>query len=186
MPHIVGQNHYVPFYGISTALGTSDFTVDVFFRDFGPVDDATRTSLSITEIVTGYYIATYIPTQPGFYYLGISNTPNNLHITEGVDIEEGESVVNLTQDTSGSSVLRPSLPKVKNSGLDLTEYLLMVFESSDWDVGRTDPMFAVASTELDAVGNWLATPLVVSPGTYHIVIQNNFGVVQVIKAHLVV
>jgi len=96
-------------------------------------------------------------------------------------------LVNLTQDTGGTGALVPTLPIPFSSGppaVDLSQYLLMVFQSSDWDVGRIDNTYALGITELDVAGNWITSPIYVISGTYHVIIRNNYGTTKVIKAYL--
>lgn len=177
MPHSINQIHIFPFYVGFAGLVTSDFTVVIFTRDTHPVSAATLDSLTVTELTGGFYMASYTPDVTGDFLLALSNVAHNVHVIESVDVNEGIIVVDLTQDTPTTNALKPS-------GTNLNEFLLMVFNSHDWDVGKTDTMYALAQTELDVDGNWEATPLVVVPGTYHIIIRNNFGVTKVFKPYL--
>lgn len=162
---------------------TSDYTIDIFHKDGLAVSTSTLTSFTVTQVSSGYYYAQYTPSSAGFYVIGISRTGIKKAI-DVADIEEA-NFVDLTQDTPTANALKPSLPVVRTPfPVPLNEYVLMVFASSDWDVGRKTAHFAVAMTELDVNGNWRTTPLTISPGTYHIVIQNNIGVQVVIKAYL--
>jgi hypothetical protein len=179
MPHSINLIHVFPFYVGFAGLQTSDFTVVIFTRDTHPVSLATLDSLTITELTGGFYQATYTPDTDGDYMLALSNIAHNVHVIETVDINDGIKAVDLTQDTPTTDALKPS-------GTNLNEYLLMVFNSHDWGVGKTATMYALAQTELDVDGNWEATPLVVVPGTYHIIIRNNFGVTRIVKAYLTV
>lgn len=185
-----GFNHYFSFYEGTTGLVTTDFTVDYFqvSVNSGPlqdVDAGTLASLQIVEVGGGYYYAHYHPTSAGFYFIAISR--GSFHGTDAEDISDADFVSNLTQNTGGPNALRPTLPSFLTAGgrkPHITEYILMVFSSDDWDVGRTKNADAIAMTKLDEDGNWLTSPLPVSPGTYHIVVRNNFGMNKVIKAYL--
>lgn len=171
--------HSIPFYGGVVGLTISNFSIDIFTVDGNTVDTSTRASLVIQPIgFTGYYLAQYTPTIPGFYCLAIFNAAHTIRVINGVDIDQALSYVNLTQDTGGVGALVPS------NISDIEQYLLMVFLSTDWQVGRTDPSYAVASTGLDNQGNWLSTPLIIQHGTYNVVVQNNSGIIVVIKAFL--
>lgn len=180
-----GNYHYFGFYVGTTGLTTVDFTIDVFTVDGVAVDAPTLASFEVIEVSGGYYYAKYLPSKAGFYFIGIHRLA--LHFADSEDISESEFVVNLTQNTGGANALRPAPFKFLSAGGNsptLAEYLLMVFQSEDWDVGRKANTFAVAMTKLDVNGNWLTSPLVVSPGTYHIIIRNNFGATKVIKPNL--
>ncbi len=165
-----GSLYYIAFYAGVGGLVTSDFDIIIFTNNGTAVDSNTRSSLAIVEVGFGFYYVRYNPSSAGLYYLGLSNVANAINIANSVDIKEATFAVNLTQDTGGVDNLKPNFV-----GITLSEYLLMVFDSGDWQVGRTDNTYAAAMTGLDDEGNWLATPLVISPGTYHIIIRNNFG-----------
>lgn len=182
-----GNYHYFAFYGVVNGLTVLDFTVLVFTVDGVTVDTATSDSLDVIGVGSGFYYAKYLPSKAGFYYLALSNVAHGIKVADAEDIEASEFVVNLTQDTGGTNALRPIAFKFLSAGGSipgLDEYLLMIFQSDDWKVGRTQNSFAVAMTRLDIHGNWLTSPLVVSPGTYHVIIRNNFGVTRVIKSNL--
>lgn len=87
------------------------------------------------------------------------------------------SVINLTQNYGGTNALLPL-------GGDLSSYILMIFNSSDWEVGNCDNTYAIAMTELDDSGNWQVSPLSIVPGTYHLIIRNNFGITTVFRPYL--
>jgi hypothetical protein len=181
------SNHYFGFYLGTLGKTTVDFTVDVFTIDDASVDTPTLSSFEVVEMGSGYYYASYLPTKAGRYFLGFHCSTQFFADCE--DISAADFVVKLSQDTGGSNQLRPSLPMSKFLvGLqkpgDLSEYLLMVFQSDDWNVGRTQNTYAVAMTRLDASGNWLTTPLMLSPDTYHIIIRNNYGNTMVVAANL--
>lgn len=178
-----GSNHYIGFYVGSTGLITSSFTVNAFTVNGSAVSSATLASLKITEVGGGYYYATYVPSVSGTYFLGLSN--GSFHLADCEDMM-ALNIVNLSQDTGGTNALQPSLPTVNGAvGTTLSQYLLMVFQSSDWNVGRTDTSYAVGITQLDDSGNWLSTPIAVSPGqSYTVLIRNNAGLTMVIQPNL--
>lgn len=173
-----GTVHHVPFSvaGI-TGITLVDFTRIFFTVDGLPVNIDTQNSLILVELGFGYYQFEYIPTVVGYHLLVMHNSARNFDVVDGVDITSALSYVNLTQDTGGTDNLKADTVD------DPASYLLMAFLSSDWQVGRTDPTYAVASTQLDDSGNWLATPLVIQHGIYHIVIQSNITAI-VISAFL--
>lgn len=173
-----GTTHHVPFSASGlTGLTLLGFIIRFFTVDGLPVDTTTQGSLALEELGFGYYQLSYVPSVIGYHLLIAHNAAHNFDVIDGVDITDAKSYLNLTQDTGGFDNLQPtSIPNISS-------YLLMVFLSSDWQVGRTDPTFAVASTGLDANGNWLATPLVIQHGTYHIVVRSNTSTV-VIKPFL--
>lgn len=180
----VGNNHYIGFYIETSGLTLSNFNVDIFTNDGITVDSVTNASLNIVEMGDGYYYATYTPSSPGTYYLGLSYMGQ--HIVDCEDIIASPSVINITQDTGGTNALRPILPTSNAAiGTTLSQYLLMIFRSSDWKVGRTNVFYAVGVTQLDDSGNWLHTPITVSPGqSYTVLIQNNAGITKVIQPNL--
>lgn len=182
------SNHYFSFFGTVTGLTTSNFSIAVFTKDGVAVDADTRNSFAIVEISGGYYYAKYIPSDTGLYFLAITNVANSVNVSNIADVQAAPNVVNLSQDTGGTNSLQPGIPDITIQGLpqqpDISEYILMVFQSSDWQVGRVDNSYAVAMTQLDSQGNWLTTPLSVLPNTYHIIIRNNYGTTKVIQAYL--
>lgn len=180
MPSIAGQPHYEPFYTGATGRTIANFQVKVFTINFQPVDAATSSSLQITEVGNGYYYATYTPSAAGFYYLGLFDTTDSVAVAKGADILAADAVSNVTQNTGGTNALQVTQVS------DPQDFLLFLFNASDWQVGNTNPQFAVASTQLDSGGNWLSQPLVVTPGTYVVVIQNNFGTIIVTNESLTV
>lgn len=179
-----GAFHYVGFFVGVSGLTTTDFVVDVFTKDGTSVDAPTLASLEVIEVGVGYYYAKYLPSSSGLYYLGISNSDNFINVGNAVAITEADSYVYLTQDTGGTNALRPTLPFNKFNPGTISDYVLLVYLSSDWRVGRNANIHAVAVTQLDHGGNWLSSPLTVQHDTYHIVIKNNDGVSRVIKANL--
>src|SRR4051812_37543772 len=130
MASVAGSIHYVPFYIGVIGLVLSNFVVDYFNKDGLPVDPATASSLNVVELGNGYYIGQYTPTFPGFYFLALSNTSNGVRVVEGIDIDTALAVVDLTQDYGGISNLKPLITNPQ-------DYVLLIYKSSDWKVGRT-------------------------------------------------
>jgi len=126
-----------------------------------------------------YYQFEYTPDVPGYYLFSASSGLALTFVIDGVDIDSEDSYVLLTQGGTQATPV-DLVPNVKGP----QNYILMVFLSSDWQVGRYSPLYAVASTQLDPQGNWLSTPLTVQHGTYHVVVQANDGTQVVIAAFL--
>lgn len=189
MAFVANSSHQIAFYQVSgtTGLTTSAFNIDFFTFNGDNVDATVLATFTITEMGEGYYYATYVPDAAGFYILAFSDSLGTF-VADACDIDEA-NFVNLTQDYPTHNNLKPKLPNTvslsqgaaKDQQQTLQQYLLMLFNSSDWAVGRTSSDWAVASTELDDQGNWQVTPITVSPGTYHVVIRNNFNVTYVFK-----
>lgn len=187
MAYRVGRTHFVPFRVGTVASPVTGLTlgsfVVVFTRDNVNITGASQ-GLAVVVNGSGRYCATYTPTDPGFYYLELYNVANTTLITDKVEIDtpqtasDVDNVINLTQDFGGVGALKPIIE-------DVADYTLMVFYSQDWQVGKTDNGFALASTALDSGGNWLTTPLAVTPDTYHIVLKNDNGDMVVLRAFLV-
>ena len=55
---------------------------------------------------------------------------------------------------------------------DPQDYILYVFQSSDWVANRRDAGYAMGSSRLDTQGNWYQQ-VAVTPGTYHIVLLSS-------------
>lgn len=187
MAFAASSPHQVAFF-VSGGIGLTlaSFHVDIFTCNNVIVDSKVSSSLQVVELGSGYYYAIYTPDKAGFYILALSNIAHSFHVIDSADIDEANYVF-LTKDTPTTNALKPTLPNTESNpasagSLDL--YLLLVFQSSDWQVGRQTSDWAVTSSGLDSSGNWISTPLVVAPGTYHIVIRNNLGTTKVIKAFL--
>lgn len=183
----VGRTHYIPFRVGTVAAPTAGLNltsfVVVFTRDNVNIT-AISQALAVVNNGLGRYCATYVPTDPGFYYLELYNVSSTTLITNSVEIDTAltaadvDNFVSLTQDFGGVGALKPNVPNV-------ADYILSIFYSKDWQVGRTDSSYSVASTTLDAGGNWLSTPLAVTHDTYHVVLQNMDGESIVIRPFLV-
>lgn len=173
-----GSVYQIPFFSTNGSISIDDFTIDIFTLEGVDVDSTVLDSLSIASLgVSDYWALQFTPTQSGTYIIAAHDTADNIRIVQNISIDEADVFVNLTQNTGGANNLKPN-------GNNLDQFLLMVFVSSDWEVGRTDNSYAAAITQMDPTGNWITTPLVITPGTYHIVIRNNFGVTTVIAAYL--
>lgn len=184
MAFAVNSPHYMPFYATSGTTGIilSSLTVIVFTCNGTAVGSATRASLTLTEVGFGYYYASYTPKVAGKYVLALSS--GAVKAIDVADIDDTEAAVNLTQNYGGTNALRPSL----HGGLQsygIAAYVLFIFSSKDWDLGKTAASNAVGSTELDSNGNWKTSTLTVVPGTYHVVIRHNSGINYVIQPYLV-
>lgn len=205
---VTGTIHHVPFYSADPDLSYTHFNsnmgVDIFTVTNGtltvPVSSAVKNTVSLSSPVLGvsfdnlryYYQFRYIPDIPGYYLFAASGAGVSLvptYVIDGVDIDSEDSFVSLSQDTgpNGDPVPGYLVPKISNP----QNYILMVFLSSDWQVGRYDPLYAVSSTELDSKGNWLSTPLYVTHqskastnNSYHVVVQANDGTKIVVAAFL--
>lgn len=172
---VTGTVHHVPFYA-TPGLELSSFTVNISVTNgtlTQPASSAVLNSLSLVYIGNGFYQFEYTPDVIGYYLMTAS--AGTVNVVGGVDIDASDSYVLLTQTTPPGLV--PNVVGPQN-------YILMVFLSSDWQVGRYNPLYAVASTQLDSQGNWLSTPLTVQHGIYHVVVQANDGTQVVIAAFL--
>jgi len=172
---------------------TGSYTIDVFTVDGNAVDSATSDSFQVMEVLNvgsqSYYQGQYTPSKQGYYFLGASNGGTPV-FSDAVDVDEA-NYVNLTQDTPTVGNLKGRLPvthfSVKGNpaaSAKLSEFLILVINSSDWDLGKTATKFAIASTFMDNDGNWLSHPLVIPPGTYHVIERNNYGTTHVLAAYL--
>lgn len=194
----VGSPYYVAFSvettpgwgggSLGSGLTLSNFTVNVFTVNGVSVDAITRNSLAVVDVGGGYYYATYIPSTIGTYFLGLS-IPPSFYVADCVEIGTDVSDVSityLTQNTGGVNALRPKLPSVGAAvGTILSQYLLMVFPYNDWIIGNTGNSYAIGTTQLDDNGNWIISPIAVSPQqSYTIAIRNNAGLTTVIKPNL--
>lgn len=194
MAFLTGENHYVAFFLGDPGHTTAEFQIDIFTVDGGPVSALTRASFAIVDVGAGYYYAKYVPSTAGFYVFAFSSSTLFVNFVDAADILDVApttadviQVVNLTQNTGGTGALKPRLPESFSSGppaVRLSQFLLMVFRTSDWNVGRQENNFVVAMTELDDVGNWRTSPLAVPHDTYHVIIRNNYKVTKVVKASL--
>lgn len=143
----------------------------------------TRNGVTCTDPLTlvnnggGSYCLEYTPSAAGCDVINIDDNVNDLHYCDIEVIDPTSDVLTLTQDYGGSGALKVGIPKSAT-------YTLYVYNSSDWATGNTATYMAIAYTALDSSGNWLTPSLYVVPGTYHIVIRNGAGAVQVLKAYL--
>jgi hypothetical protein len=146
-------------------------------------------ALTFTELGDGRYQFSYTPSAAGHDVLDIhwqssADVTKFFFATNSEDIVApamllgGSVVINLTQNTPTTNALK--VTQVVNPAA----FTLYVYLSSDWQAGNTDTSQAIASTQLDSSGNWLTAILPLTPGTYHIVIRDSLGTVQVIQAYL--
>lgn len=133
--------------------------------------------LTLLNIGGGTYDLEYTPSAAGRDIIQIDDNTDDLHYTDIAVIEPGSDVVSLTQNTPTTNALQVTVPNPST-------YTLYVYDSSDWATGNTDTFDALAFTQINSSGNWLTATLYVIPGTYHIVIRNGSGAVQVLKAYL--
>lgn len=184
MAYLINREHFVPFLIVTTGnvpvtgLTKSDFGM-FFLQDLSPCS----LNVTITEVGGGFYVASYTPTVPAFYYLNIYNTATAIRIEDKVEIDSSAtqfgagSFILLTQDYGSTGTLIPQVPNPNT-------YILNIYTSVNWNLGNTGSSYVVASTELDTSGNWLTSPLTLLPNTYHLVLQNTAGVVIVFRPYL--
>lgn len=176
MAYVVGREHFINFRIIDINSVPVDGLSLTDFVSFFTVDDlsisTSTVGLAIVGQGNGQYVATYVPNAPGYYYLSLYNTANDVRILDAQEIDDsstlagGSNVVLLNQDFGGVGALKPT---VTNPQL----YVLLVYNSSDWAAGRQSTTYSIGMTGLDINGNWLTTPITVVHGTYHIVIMSN-------------
>ena len=155
----------------------SDFAI-IFTRDnLTPPD-----TLTVTEIGSGRYYATYVPTTTGTDYVELYDSGTDIRI---VDVEVIQSpsdlfggadykTVNQDYPTAGSLVVtQVTRPQ---------DYTLYIFDYNDWQTGDQSSSFAVGQTTLNPDGSWV-TSVYLLTGTYTVVIRNGSATL-VIKPHL--
>ncbi len=181
----VNRKRYVYFRVIDidsnpiTGLTLSDF-VKYFRRDNVTCTD----TVTVQELGSGRYLASYIPSAVGFDFFELYNAANDVRVQDEEQIETvetlfgvGSETVDLTQDYSSVGRL-----KVTASGPE--NFVVYVFLSEDWEHGRKAPSYALAATQVTTLGDWVSSPIPVPKDTYHIVAINNAGVVNVLAAFL--
>lgn len=182
MSFTVNRAHFVPFRIGTVASPTTGLTIAsfavVFTRDNANITALSQT-LHVVENGSGRYCAIYTPIAAGFYYLELYHAGTTTLITDKAEIDTSDldNYVALTQDFGGTGALIPDVTNPEN-------YTVYVFYSKDWQAGKTDNTFAIASTPLDSNGNWLSTPLGVTNDIYHIVAKDSTGDVVVVRAFL--
>lgn len=143
----------------------------------------------------GRYTYSYFPSASGHDYIDISYfiagdpvavpaIPDKyFYAHESMDIVTQQQLVGastavtMTQNTPTANALQVTVPNPST-------YTLYVYRSSDWQTGNTGTVNAVASTQLDTLGNWVTGALTIVSGTYHVIIRDGLGAVTVIKAYL--
>lgn len=181
MPGQANDIHYFAFYGHVTGLILSNFVIDRFTKDGFVVDSTTSSTLALVEVGVGYYYIKYIPSSAGIYVLALSNVAHSINEVDIIEIEGADEAIELTQNTGGVDNLKPNITSKFYPDINYADFLLMIFDSVDWQVGRTDDDFAIGTSELDSLGNWVEDSIIVSPGTYHILIRDNIDTTFVIK-----
>lgn len=147
-------------------------------RDSAPANDP----LSLIDKGDGSYLLEYAPSAPGQDTLTITDAANGLVYTDIETIFNDDGFYGLpgtrtlTQDYGGTDALRLSYPS-------LSGYTLYAFLSRVWIAGNQKTSHAAASTRLDGSGKWSLTVL---PGTYHLVLANAQGNLQLFKMNLAV
>lgn len=183
MAYLINRQHFIPFYvqngGVPvTGLIRANF-VATFFRDLA----VCTLPVVLAEKGAGFYIASYTPDIPGFYYLDLYNAANTTRISNGIEIDSPETqfgtsnVIKLTQDYLTVGALKPQVSHPEN-------YVLYIYTSINWNLGNTGPAFVIGLTELDTSGNWLTSPISVLPDTYHLVLKDTFGHIIVFRPYL--
>jgi hypothetical protein len=177
MAYLTNREHFIPFIVLNsgtpvTGLTRDNFTL-TFFRDL----TVCTLPVSVTEMGSGYYIATYTPNVPGFYYVRLTNVANSFAIENSIEIDAGSESTILTQDYGSTGALKPTVPNPE-------VYTLNIYTSKDWDLGNTGFTYVIGSTALDSSGNWITSSITVVPDTYHLVLQTTSGVVIVFRPYL--
>ena len=180
----VGQPRLIQFWIRNVAsVPITTCTLASFVITFAREGIACTDPLSLVNNGGGSYCLSYTPSAVGRDVIYIDDNVNDLHYcdieTISVSGDGSSTAVSLTQNTPTPNALQVTVPNASS-------YTLYVYNSSDWTGGNTDTFYALDSTQLDSSGNWLTTPIYVIPGTYHIVIRNGAGAVQVLMAYLTV
>jgi hypothetical protein len=186
MAHLVGRKRFINFRIVDVdsvpqsgrVLG--DFQI-LFTRDGSSCSDA----LSLINSGSGRYILEYTPSAAGFDFLEVYDSPTDIRVQDEEEIDTIDSLfaigaftVNLTQDYGGVSALKPDVS-------DPLNWTLFVYLSQDWQVGRREVDNAIGSTNLNAGGNWITTPIPVPINqTYHIIVKSNDDRTKVIAPFL--
>ena len=178
----VGQTRLIEFWIADIdSVPVTTCTLDSFTITFTRDGVACTDPLSLVNNGAGSYCLSYTPSAAGRDIININDVTHDLHYC---DIE----TISLSSDGSSTTVLltqnTPTANALQVTIADPSSYTLYVYNSSDWTGGNTDTFYALDSTQLDSSGNWLTTPIYVIPGTYHIVIRNGAGAVQVLMAYL--
>jgi hypothetical protein len=136
----------------------------------------TRDTVACSDPVTlvnwgnGRYYATYTPTATGHDYIEIFDELYDLRFIDAEDIvgegtdEQTSDVVSVTQDYTSVGRLKVTQPNPQR-------FNLLVFNSFDWQSGRTNSNYSIIGTAIDASGNWVTPVLTLLPDTYHFVIM---------------
>ncbi len=158
-----------------TGLTQGDFSI-IFRRDNADCSDP----LSFLNYGDGSYTFFYTPTAPGHDYLDLYNAANDIRTLYTEDIVSprsiigGSDAVTVDQNYTGAGNLEVTQP-------DPISWVLLIFASTDWDLGNRADADAIGLTTVDSLGNWI-NPITVTPGRYHIVVRNPPTVV-IMKAY---
>jgi hypothetical protein len=185
MAYRTGRTHFINFRvpstggGFVTGLTLGNFTTLMF------VDNASHTeTLTLTEIATGLYSCSYVPSIAGYYYLELYDAANTFRVADGIEIDTLETFFG-SSDTIALTQNYESTNKFKVTVANPQTYQLYIYNSSDWTAGNTGINFVVNSTAITTSGNWVAPTINVVHGTYHIIIKNITNTI-VLAAFLVV
>lgn len=137
-------------------LAQSAFTI-LLYRDGVAATD----TLTVSQLVSGLYLANYIPSAAGTDYLEISY--QNSRFSDTCPISADDIVV--LNDSFGDGEIKP------DASLHPETFTLYVFASSDWNAGNRDPAYARGSTALNSDGTWVKS-IYVQHGVYTVVLVN--------------
>lgn len=178
----VGRTRYIYFRLAATdsspvtGAQLADFTV-LFLRNDQPCADG----LVLTDKGSGLYLLTYTPSAPGTDYLVLYHAATDIRVEEIDDTDDEASffgqgeTVTLTENYGTPGALKVVAQNPQ-------DYTLYVFSSTDWQAGRTEPVYALGSAAVLATGNWDGS-IVLLAGTYHVVATNGTEV-KVLAAFL--
>jgi hypothetical protein len=186
----VGQTRYVDFRVVDvsnnpvTTIILSSFVVNPALPTPGIVDEYSPTQntimfernnvpcsdgLSLTNHQDGRYTLNYTPTAIGHDYVDIWVA------AAGIRALDEEEIANASGSSSSSNVTALNEDYLSPDNLLIRvahpeTFTLFIFNSSDWEQGRTDTLNAIGNTSLDTAGNWVNSIVVPDASTYHIVI----------------
>ena len=137
-------------------------------------------ALSLIDCGAGRYILNYIPSAVGHDYLELYDANDGVRIVDSEDVmidPEQTGVIQFVESWASPNQFQLQVAEPQS-------YTLAVIESSVWQAGTPNLLSAVASTQLDADGNWITSPLTILPGVYHIAAFGPTGQVVVLAAFL--
>jgi hypothetical protein len=181
----VDRTRYIYFRVIDIdSAPVTGLTLGNFVKYFKRDNVTCADTVTIQELGSGRYLASYVPSAVGFDFLELYNATHDVRIQDEEQIETvstlfgvGSETVDLTEDygSVGRFTVTASQPE---------DYILYLFKSIDWEQGRTNPSYAEIATEITSAGNWVSTPLTVLKDTYHVVAINSIGSVNILAAFL--